>query len=1643
MATLSTGNQIYLCHFCSDEFSNRAMLIAHFPFCQINKSTTQLNEKLPQPPQLNQTQRDILYMVKLHPLTSQFSSNNFNHHPSPTSLDPQIPLSNLYSCGYLSSTKQSSFDDSYCIYNNNTPIYIPENDVVDNNNDENQENSNILNQKLPTYHIYKYSRRERDRYYTRMKHRLSSSITATGSSTLHIDTSMTNVPSSSLHTDTTQTHTDTASNTVTMISSSHITATDSSTLHTDTSITSIPSSSLHTDTSQAHTDTSSSTITVMSSSPIIVTGSSTLHTDTSVASMQSSSLHTDTSQAHTDTSPITVTGTSTLHTDTAVTNTQSSSSHTDTSSNTISMISSSPITGTGSSTLHTDTSITYAPSSSLHTDTTQTHTDTSVNTVTMISSSHIIATDSSTLHTDTAVTNTQSSSSHTDTSQAHTDTSPFIVTSSSTSHTDTSVTSMQSSSLHTDTSQTHSDTSLNTITMISSSPIIGTGSSTLHTDTSITYAPSSSLHTDTTQTHTDTSLNTATMISNSPITATGSSTIHTDTSVTSTQSSSLHTDTSQTAGSSLINTATIMSTTHVTFSSYSSSYIDVSHETSTSISSTLHTDTSQTLTSTPLNTVTMISSSHITATDSSTLHTDTSVASIQSSSLHTDTSQTHTDTSMNTITVTFNSPVTATVSSTLHTDTVVTGIQSSSLHTDTSQTAVSSLINTATVMSTTLATFSSYSSSHTDVSHETSSSISSTLHTDTSQTLTSTPLNTGSTASVSFLTATSSSILGTDTSSTLLHTDTSQTAGSSTINTATATSTSFVTFSTYSSLHTDVSHETSTGISTSLHTDASQTTGTSTLNTGTITFTLSSNTVSGGSTHTDTTSTFTATGSIPLSSSYLSSTATIMSTSVHTDTSHTDVSSLSSTLINTASTATLNLLSTQSGPTYSSYVTSVSSGLTSVTMTSITATSSVISSTESSITSSGATSTITSQTTTVLSTSSSTVAASVTTTQTAASTLITTSITNITSATAVTSSILSSTSVTVSTTSSLTTTTPSQTYSIFTVFKVFSPEVFNPNNSTQVAAIQQGLVKVITVGFSCLNDSSNPQCISSSRRRRQACPAYNVNIIPPITPISNNGVNPQLYRVNYTVSDLCTAGLISATQVKAATDKVPTDQKVALLGFTVDGDLVQSSSITTEPAVSTPDSKLWIIGAVLGPIAFVLLLIGICCFLYFKCRPRGNNPSSAQAVYNAPRMSRVQDYQTIPVEKKRDQATPANNIRVLTQNDVHTSNTASAQHFTPIELQKPLHNQPQYPASVEIPMQEIRRQNDVERWRNKLRLQEKFEERYADPITDLDRLHNSSMENKITPPNTNRSMPLQHDTRAFEANVSNMFIQPVNEMNMYGQTLAARRRPLASEIEEGRNQLHRLLDEVLDKTEPIQPIPPYNPDSETERRKNRRQRRRVHSTTYDPRSSSIGPGNLHGHHIPVIPELSERPDPSLLRHHYSPYEAGDRAYEIERYAPVALKPKYTSDDTDIRQRYGQSSYRSNPPLFYDDSRLTAGNVIAPNVYTVQNHQTRMHHNPQRQHRFNENEVYIDTIPKQRDGPRLLVQNAWSTSEEDNNNAFQLKPSDLNNDGPKRNDFHDEYLIAKQSVVNTKNLISSIQDELQQIVGEPPSDNYHA
>lgn len=306
-----------------------------------------------------------------------------------------------------------------------------------------------------------------------------------------------------------------------------------------------------------------------------------------------------------------------------------------------------------------------------------------------------------------------------------------------------------------------------------------------------------------------------------------------------------------------------------------------------------------------------------------------------------------------------------------------------------------------------------------------------------------------------------------------------------------------------------------------------------------------------------------------------------------------------------------------------------------------------------------------------------------------------------------------------------------------------------------------------------------------------------------------------------------------------------------------------------------------------------------------------------------------------------------------------------------------------------------------------------------------------------------RSIPHQYNNRTFESDPSNNLRRSVHDMDMYGQLPAVHASPM-SEIEAGRTKLHRLLDEVLDKAEPTQI---YNPDSETQRRMRRRQRRRTHSTSYGPRNPLIINDNQQIPHIPMIPRVSERPDPSLLNLHYNPYEAGDHAHEIQRAMPVQLIPKYSSDDNGIGQHYPQTSYRSNPPLFYDDS--------AANLYGVPNHQSRPHFETeheaqthhlgrQRQHKFDSNAVYIDTMPKNRDGARVLVHNAWPAERDNNSDGFfHLNPTDLNNDLSKRNDYRNEYMMAKQSVVSTKNLISSIHDQLQNIVSHPSSNNYHA
>ncbi|CAF4393348.1 unnamed protein product, partial [Rotaria magnacalcarata] len=55
-------------------------------------------------------------------------------------------------------------------------------------------------------------------------------------------------------------------------------------------------------------------------------------------------------------------------------------------------------------------------------------------------------------------------------------------------------------------------------------------------------------------------------------------------------------------------------------------------------------------------------------------------------------------------------------------------------------------------------------------------------------------------------------------------------------------------------------------------------------------------------------------------------------------------------------------------------------------------------------------------------------------------------------------------------------------------------------------------------------------------------------------------------------------------------------------------------------------------------------------------------------------------------------------------------------------------------------------------------------------------------------------------------------------------------------------------------------------------------------------------------HVPIIPQVSERPDRSIIHLHYNPYEAGDRAHDLANLPPVEFKRKYSIDEPQNNQQ---------------------------------------------------------------------------------------------------------------------------------------------
>ncbi|CAF4655063.1 unnamed protein product, partial [Rotaria sp. Silwood2] len=561
-------------------------------------------------------------------------------------------------------------------------------------------------------------------------------------------------------------------------------------------------------------------------------------------------------------------------------------------------------------------------------------------------------------------------------------------------------------------------------------------------------------------------------------------------------------------------------------------------------------------------------------------------------------------------------------------------------------------------------------------------------------------------------------------------TETSQSSGSPTINTATVGSSAPVTFSSQSSLYTGASQESGTGASLPTQTETSQSSGSTAVKTATVpppsavTFSTPSVTYASVSQESSSGMSFSSqTGTSQFVTSGSEGSSGIITSVTQTPSSSAIPDISLSTAASTGSVSTPTTIFTESTSVATStgiFTSSSSTILSSSAIENVTVVSSI----------STPTVEVTTQVTLTSSASSSSVVTTTAISQTVTSIRTGTSVTSTTATSFVTSETSANTSSTTSTTTS-TSTTPAAENLIFTVL---STQSFDPNNSTLVETLRRGLSAVINFGFLCFNNPFNQECSQLSRRKRQTNQNYLIEIIPPVTLLSDANTYPKTYRVYYTVTDLSTNKSVSAAAVQSATDKLTNTQKVTLLGFIFEGNLIQSPNISHTVSTPTTDSKLWIIGAVLGPIAFVLLLIILFCFIYARCRKQGNNQSTAEAVYNIPQISsRASNYQTASNELRQEQATPLNNVRVLTQNDILLGNTASSKQLPPIKSQTASNNMPQYPVSVDIPMQETRHLNDVEHWRNKLRLQEKFEQHYADPLNDLDQVYHSSVPRTTTP----------------------------------------------------------------------------------------------------------------------------------------------------------------------------------------------------------------------------------------------------------------------------------------------------------------------
>jgi len=155
MALTLKNRSIYICHFCHEEFLDRSSLLSHFVHCSLSTRRLTNNhnpdEKL-RLPRLTKTENEILQILKLRRLTSRI------HRSKPTE----------------SSREKIQFGETFCTTDTSISSSNP---LFDNENSSNNSNTKST---ISSFHHYKYSRRERENFYTSVKRaRLKKSLRKT------------------------------------------------------------------------------------------------------------------------------------------------------------------------------------------------------------------------------------------------------------------------------------------------------------------------------------------------------------------------------------------------------------------------------------------------------------------------------------------------------------------------------------------------------------------------------------------------------------------------------------------------------------------------------------------------------------------------------------------------------------------------------------------------------------------------------------------------------------------------------------------------------------------------------------------------------------------------------------------------------------------------------------------------------------------------------------------------------------------------------------------------------------------------------------------------------------------------------------------------------------------------------------------------------------------------------------------------------------------------------------------------------------------------------------------------------------------------------------------------------------------------